>query len=121
MILVDTSVWIDFLRTGEPHLTELLMRGQVLRHPWVQGELLLGRLDPQSEFSRLMGELPCADSASHAEMIGLIQAESLGGTGIGYVDAQLIASARLTRNTRVWTRDKRLSAVCDRMGIGFRP
>lgn len=121
MILVDTSVWIEFFRTGNAHLSEILTRGLVLRHPWVQGELLLGRLDPSSEPALLLAELAAAESASDGEVFDLISAVSLGGSGIGFVDAQLIASARLTPDARIWTNDKRLSAVCDRLGIAHHP
>lgn len=44
MILVDTSVWIDFLRHGDDHLARLLNRSSVLGHPCVTGELALGNL-----------------------------------------------------------------------------
>ena len=72
MILVDTSVWIDFFREGDSQLAEALEKGVVLRHPWVQGELALGRVDPRSEAARLMAELPLAVSATDGEVLSLI-------------------------------------------------
>ncbi len=39
MILVDTSVWIEHLRTGDENLVALLNSSQVLMHPFVIGEL----------------------------------------------------------------------------------
>ncbi len=45
MILVDTSVWIDHLRENDPALSALLGRRQILTHPFVIGELALGRVD----------------------------------------------------------------------------
>lgn len=44
MILVDTSVWIDHLRRGDEHLSQLLDTGNVLVHAHVIGELALGNL-----------------------------------------------------------------------------
>ena len=38
MILVDTSVWVDHLRTGNQTLGHLLDAGQVLAHSFVIGE-----------------------------------------------------------------------------------
>ena len=42
-VLVDTSVWVDFLRSGDPNLAILLenMPGQnrVVIHPMIIGEL----------------------------------------------------------------------------------
>ena len=43
MILVDTSVWVDHLRIGQSSLVRLLEDGVVLGHPWIVGELALGR------------------------------------------------------------------------------
>jgi predicted nucleic acid-binding protein len=42
MILVDTSIWIDHLRSGDTRLADLLDRSQVLVHPFVTGELACG-------------------------------------------------------------------------------
>ena len=39
MILVDTSVWIDHLCSGDEDLVGLLNSTQVLSHPFVVGEL----------------------------------------------------------------------------------
>ena len=47
MILVDTSVWIDHLRSDDATLARLLSTGLVLGHPEVVGELALGYLTPR--------------------------------------------------------------------------
>ncbi len=44
MILVDTSVWVDHLRRGEPLLVQSLLKTQVATHPFVVGELACGKL-----------------------------------------------------------------------------
>lgn len=44
MILVDTSVWIDHLRSGEPVLATALEGGRMLMPPFVFGELACGNL-----------------------------------------------------------------------------
>lgn len=44
MTLVDTSVWIEHFRAGNPELADLLMEGSVLMHPFVVGELACGNL-----------------------------------------------------------------------------
>jgi len=36
-------------------------------------------------------------------------------------EAQLLAATRLTPGAALWTRDKRLSAVASRLGVGFPP
>lgn len=121
MILVDTSVWIDHLRSGDATLSGLLDGGAVLGHPWVVGELALGNLGNREEVLGLLRGLPQASIATAEEVMRLVEREALHGTGIGYVDAQLLASARLTREASLWSRDKRLVAVATRLGVGFEP
>ena len=121
MILVDTSIWVDHLRLGDGVLVALLNSGSVLGHPWIVGEVALGNLAHRDEVIGLLQGLPQATLATDSEMLTLIQKESLSGTGIGYVDAQLLAATRLTSDARLWTRDKRLSVVTDRLELGFRP
>lgn len=117
MILVDTSIWIDHLRSGEPRLAALLHDGQVLTHPWVVGEIALGRLQRRSETLGLLDNLPGADVATDSEVRRLIEVEQLGGRGIGYVDAHLLAATRLTVGARLWSRDRRLTAVAVQLGV----
>ncbi len=121
MILVDTSLWVDHLRSGNAALARLLDNSAVLAHPWVTGELALSNLSRHAEVLGLLRCLPQATAADNDEVLGLIEQQSLYGTGIGYVDAQLLAACRLTPDTRLWTRDKRLSAVAARLRLGFQP
>ena len=86
MILVDTSVWVEHLRRGMPHLATLLQSGKVLIHPWVISELACGNLRNRSQVLDLLQGLPAATVASDAEMLLLIERERLMGRGIGYVD-----------------------------------
>jgi len=117
VILVDTSVWVDHFRVGEPALAHLLDYGLVLAHPWVTGELALGHLAQRQEILALLAGLPSAEIATDAEVAGLIEAEHLYGLGVGYVDAQLLAATRLTADARLWTADKRLAAIARRLRL----
>ena len=117
MILVDTSVWIDHLRSTSAILSELLGDGEVLGHPFVLGELALGNLGRRAEILRMLRGLPQADSASHREVLQFVDREALFGRGIGYVDAHLLAAARLTAGTKLWTHDQRLQAVAAQLGL----
>ena len=116
MILVDTSVWVEHLRHGLPRLATLLQEGEVLIHPWVIGELACGNLRNRSELLELMQGLPEAKVASDAEVLLLIERDRLMGRGIGYVDAHLLASAKLS-HCRLWTQDHRLAAVAQGQGL----
>lgn len=117
MILVDTSVWIDHFRGGDPELASLLRDGRVLIHPGVTGELALGQLSRRSEILGLLRNLPQAKAATDAEVLTLIDNDQLFGLGIGYVDAHLLAATILTTGARLWTRDRRLAAVAAQQGL----
>ena len=116
MILVDTSVWVEHLRRGLPRLATLLQEGEVLIHPWVIGELACGNLRNRSQVLDLLQGLPEATLASDAEVLLLIDRDRLMGRGIGYVDAHLLAAARLS-DCRLWTQDRRLAAVAEEQGV----
>ena len=98
MILVDTSISVDHLRDGDPALVTVLEQGQALAHPWVTGELALGRLRDRAGVLQLLDQLSQAVVATAAELLAFIAHHKLFGLGIGYVDAQLLASARLTED-----------------------
>lgn len=117
MILVDTSIWIDHFRTGDPRLVGLLEDGHVLAHPWVTGELALGHLSRRDEILGLLHNLPQATVATDAEVLTLIDNQHLFGLGVGYVDAHLLAATMLSTDARLWTRDKRLAAVAGQYGF----
>ncbi|TWP37169.1 type II toxin-antitoxin system VapC family toxin [Leekyejoonella antrihumi] len=117
MILVDTSIWIDHLRSGDAHLGTLLQHSEVLGHPWVTGELALGNLARRTEVLGLLHNLPQATLATDVEVMTLIDHHRLDGLGIGYVDALLLASTRLSAGAQLWTRDKRLQATAVRLEL----
>ena len=117
MILVDTSVWIEHLRSADAVLRELLGEGRVLGHPLVLGELALGNLRQRHEIMQISQRLPQATNASHVEVLRFIDREVLFGRGIGYVDAHLLAATRLTAGSKLWTRDRRLHAVAAQLGL----
>jgi predicted nucleic acid-binding protein len=121
VILVDTSVWAEHLRSADRVLSGLLTGSSVFGHPWVTGELALGNLGDRVNVIRLLQGLPQAVVAHDGEVLRLVEQEVLSGSGIGYVDAQLLAATRLTPGAALWTRDKRLSAVASRLGVGFLP
>lgn len=117
MILADTSVWIDHLRGREAGLAPLLQAGRVLMHPAVLGEIALGTLRQRDIVLRAVAGLPQAVIAMDAEVMLLVDRHALHGQGIGWVDAQLLASVLLTPEARLWTVDRRLAGVADRVGV----
>ncbi len=120
MILVDTSVWVDHLRAGDKMLAGLLEAGRVLAHPFVIGELALGNLRQRELVLTTLQDLPRAGVATDHEVLRFISQHALFGLGIGYVDAHLLAAVRLTAAAALWTRDKRLRGVAERLGVAAR-
>ena len=117
MILVDTSVWIHHLRTGEPALAEALEDGQVLLHPFVLGEIACGQLNNRAEILGLLDDLPKAPTVSDVEARDFIESHRLMGIGIGYIDVHLLASAVIAGNARLWSRDRRLTEAAAGIGL----
>lgn len=117
MILVDTNVWIDYLKAGDSGLVELLEQGRVLIHPFVAGEIALGSLRQRSVVIGALLDFPQAIVARDDEVLAFIEKQALWATGIGYVDAHLLTSAQLTPGARIWTRDRRLRDAATRLHI----
>ena len=116
MILVDTSVWIAHFRKGGSGLAELLSEALVLVHPFVVGELACGDLRNRARILSDLEALPSAVSATHQEVMRLIEDRKLWGLGIGWVDGHLLASALLS-NCQLWTLDTRLVRAAAAAGV----
>jgi hypothetical protein len=114
--LVDTSVWVDHLRGRNGRLEALLRDGLVLLHPFVLGELALGRLKKRTEVLGLLEELPRVKSASHDEVLAFVERHGLAGSGVGWVDVHLLASAALD-HVPLWTLDRRLGRAAGRLSL----
>lgn len=116
MILVDTSVWIDHLRGGSPELARLLDQSLVLTHPFVVGELACGNLKHRALILADLDALPRAVTATHDEVLRLIADRKLWGSGLGWIDAHLLASALLT-GCAFWTLDRKLGQAAAKAGL----
>lgn len=119
MILVDTSVWVDHLRSGDDGLAALLDASQVLMHPFVLGELACGNLRQRTEVLSLLKSLPRATVARDEEVLFYIEQHQFMGRGIGYVDIHLMAAAALGGGVRLWTRDKRLQLLASEQRFAY--
>jgi predicted nucleic acid-binding protein len=116
LILVDTSVWVDHLRRGDPGLVDLLERSAVVMHPFVVGEIACGSLSDRKALLELLQDLPPAVVATDDEVRQFIERQALHGKGIGYVDVHLLASVALTGGARLWTRDQKLRQAAAALG-----
>jgi predicted nucleic acid-binding protein len=118
LILVDTSVWIDHLRTSIALLADALEAEDVLVHPFIIGELACGEMKDRREVLSLLATLPSSVVATDEEVLLFIENHRLMGKGIGYMDAHLLASITLTDGAQLWTHDKRLGAIAAQLQIG---
>ena len=116
MILVDTSVWIDHLRRGNPELEELLEATQVSCHPFIIGELGCGSLRKRKQILAHLSRLPSVGLATHVEVMELVEGRRLMGTGIGWVDVHLLAASLIAQNA-LWTMDRSLAAVARQLDV----
>jgi predicted nucleic acid-binding protein len=117
MVLVDTSLWAEHLRRRNSILARLLEDGRVLTHPAVVGELACADLQHRDEILEHLGALPTATVASDHEVHQLVDLHGLDGLGLGWLDAHLLASARLD-GCRLWTRDRVLRHAARWLGVG---
>lgn len=117
MILADTSVWVDHLRSVNRELQELLEQGQIVIHPLVIAELALGSLRERAKTLALLDLLPQIKVAQMNEVRLTIEARRLYGLGIGLIDAHLVASILINPSTLLWTRDRRLRKVAESLGL----
>ena len=118
MILVDTSVWVDFFRHGSAasRLARALGDGEVRTHPFVIGELALGSLGRgRRQILEDLRLLPTLPILAEAEVHEFVEARDLAARGIGWGDAHLVASA-VAAGYRVWTLDRRLARVASALG-----
>ena len=117
-VLVDTNVWIDFLRQPEPELKELIKLRRVLTCRCVIGEIMVGSLRDRASIRQFFLKLPFATEASFPEVLKMLETRKLHGCGLQWNDTILLAAAKLS-SARLWSRDKRLAAAAEEFGIGW--
>jgi predicted nucleic acid-binding protein len=119
-VLVDTSVWIDHLRSADEELVSLLGADSVLVHPMVIGELALGRMRQRREVIALLSDLPAARGVLDHEVLAFIEQADLAGRAASLVDVHLLASTLVTEGAQLWTHDKRLRSLAADHGACWR-
>ena len=119
MIIADTSVWVQHFRRGFPAFATALTDSRISIHPVVLGELATGGLARRSQTLTALRSLPRVSAGSLEECLDFIETHSLFGQGIGWNDAQLLVSARLT-NQPLWSLDARLADAAARLKVAYR-
>ena len=119
MIIVDTSVWIEYLKGNNPEITRSLkprlQNRKVVAVSAVFGELLQG-VKNKREREIIQGfrkSLPHVDETDLFIEAGQIANEyKLYNKGVGLIDGYIL-SAALRHDLPIWTLDKKLDRVID--------
>ena len=118
MVVVDTSIWIDFLYKGNSNMEELLINGNVATHEFIIGELSCGNIKNRESFFEMIKKLPAVESVLFNEIIFFINKHKLYGKGLGLIDCHILASVYL-HNFKLWTKDKKLNQQAEELFIQF--
>jgi predicted nucleic acid-binding protein len=118
--LIDTSVWRHYFAGTLAANAKIQLDGMlnaddaVACHPAVVGELVLGGLSSVAE--GLIVRLPMLGEINSAETLAFIATHALARRGIGWVDCQLLGSAR-AGGAQLWTLDKQLAAAAQSLNV----
>lgn len=119
MILVDTSVWISFLRNSDSDITAILKsylkRKEIYAVSAVFGELLQGVKNKRERelVVTLWENLPAVDETDLFIHAGNLSNEhKFYAHGIGLIDCYILAAA-LRNDLALWTLDKKLGEAAD--------
>jgi hypothetical protein len=90
----------------------------VLTRPCVIGKLACGGLRHRDQVLSVLHASPEAQTAEHADVMRFVEGKRLHGRGIGWIDAHLLAPARLAGSPR-WTLDRRRAHVGSSLDLAF--
>lgn len=114
MILVDTSVWIDFFRDKNhslsDRLADYLENGMAVGLSAVFGELLQGARTEEEEkvIFEFWNNIPKVEEKHLFIEAGKISSQyKLNTKGVGLVDCYFLAAAKIY-HLNIWTLDKKL-------------
>jgi len=116
MILIDTSIWIEFLKAKSPYydeVSDLLEENRVLALSCIFGELLQGAKSKRERtiIKDIWTYLPRIDERHLFIKAGLESGiKKWTDKGIGLIDSVIITSARQT-NAKIWTLDKKIQTI----------
>ena len=119
-VLVDTSVWINHFREGNPELIKLMERDEVLIHPMIIAEIGCGTPPSRKTTLADLGTLRQVEQPSILEVMNFVDREKLYGQGCGIVDMILLASTLITPGSTLWTLDNKLLSIAKKFGVMFK-
>ena len=122
MVILDTSVWVEFLKGKEPFfkkITTLLEENQVYALECIFAELMQGTLNSRERdiIYEYWKNLPKAEVKNVFLKAGIESGKNKWlSKGIGLIDSVIILSARET-SSRIWTLDKKLKDILEKEEI----
>ena len=119
-VLVDTCVWIDHFVRSTGSIAERLASISIVMHEFIQGELVLGAIPRNHPAADYIDAMPRLATVPHPMMMEFIRFHRLEGSGIGWIDAHLLASAKLA-TAEIWTTDRALRKAAQRCGVALTP
>ncbi len=118
MIVIDTSVWIEFLKYNPLYVSkvnEMLENREVLAVEFIFGELLQGAKNKREKkiITDYWKNLPkCSQENVWIEAGNYSSENKLFSKGIGLIDCAIIVSAR-KHQAKIWSLDKKLNNILE--------
>jgi predicted nucleic acid-binding protein len=116
VIVVDTSVWIEFFKGRSsvfPQLKSLLEKGEILAAEPVFGELMQGAKNKREKdiISNYWNHLPKFSMDGHFFKAGTKSGKNKWlDKGVGLIDSSILIYAR-RQECKIWTFDKKLLSI----------
>jgi len=119
-IIVDTNIWIAFLKTPNELLKSLLKKKRIGVHSSIIGEICVGNLPRKPLIRELLVTLPRPRELELDEALHFLDVQKLNRRGLQWNDVLILGSASVN-GSLVWTNDKRLAEAAQELGISFAP
>lgn len=119
LILVDTSIWIDYFRGTETGLDSLIDNNLIATNPVILAELLPAiRLRREHELAALLQEVRCLPLDIQWDNLMQMQLQCLqaGANGIGVADL-LIAQNAQQQQCRLYSSDKHFRLMATALAL----
>ena len=116
MIILDTSVWIEFLKTNQnyyPHICKLLENGKIIAVECIFGELLQGVKNKKEKeiILNYWKHLPKENYENVIIEAGEYSAlHKLLDHGVGLIDTIILIHA-IKSNSKIWTIDNKFLRI----------
>jgi len=119
-VLIDTASWINHGRIPDALIAAAIERGCVVTRQDIVGEIALGCGPTAVATAERIGMFRHVTDVIDTAVLAFIRTHQLSCTGVGMIDARLIAACALAdRPTRLYSADKRLVREARRVGISL--